>query len=256
MVYVSIQPGAQRPVRITCRGHVHHYELAWRDTDDGPVITDLRVKSDDGAPITSDSLRRINTVRLAHAAQLYDTPQAAERGRRLRKTVDDATADLRNDPAAMIAETCAELASVDDPAAAAFARQLRALDPAQAAAWVATAGEGLQTMRLTEANLRDWAAKAGLSRGGKRRGGRPPLTREFLAQVADWAREAARMETPYYSYIAEQVNEHYDWEPRPETIKVWIKRCKDPNDLLGGDALGRDELRRPRTPRTSSREDG
>ena len=81
-------------------------------------------------------------------------------------------------------------------------------------------------MRLTEANLRDWAAQAGLLSGGKRRGGRPPLTREFLAQVADWAREASRMETSYYSYIAERVNKHYDWEPRPETIKVWIKRAK------------------------------
>ena len=104
VVHVSVQLGAQRPVRITCRDHAHHYELAWRDTDDGPAITDLRVTSDDEAPITSDSLRRINTVRLAHAAQIYATTQAAEQGRRLRETLDGATAHLRNDSAAMIAE--------------------------------------------------------------------------------------------------------------------------------------------------------
>ncbi len=86
------------------------------------------------------------------------------------------------------------------------------------------------------------------------RGGRPPLTREFLADIARWAREGCGVKS-YHDYIIERVQEHYGWKPQRDTVKVWIKRCKDPNDLLGDEAIGPDELRRSRTPRRPTGED-
>ena len=245
VVGVSVEEGDARPVHISCRDHAHTYEIAWESPDDGPVITDLRVTSNDGAPITSDSLRRINAERLAQAAQIYDTPASAETFRSLSDAVNEMTADLRNDPAAIIAAACKGLDDLDDPEAAEFARRLRALNPSEAADWVATAGKGLESMRITTANVRDAYVRAGFGH----RGGRPPLSREFLARVRDWAREGVKLQPSYYEYIADRVEDHYEWRPQPDTIKKWIQRCKDPNDLLGTEGLGKDEPRPSRSRR-------
>jgi hypothetical protein len=91
VVGVEVGADAERPVKITCHDHAHTYEIAWRDTADGPVITDLRVSSVDGVPITSDTLKRINTNRLARTAAMRDTADAADAARRLRQTLDAAT---------------------------------------------------------------------------------------------------------------------------------------------------------------------
>lgn len=68
VVRVSVHEGAERPVHIECHEHAHTYDVAWRDAPDGPVVTDLRVTSNDGTPITFATLRRINTDRLARTA--------------------------------------------------------------------------------------------------------------------------------------------------------------------------------------------
>jgi len=67
-VKVTPETGVARPFHIECHDHAHSYEVAWRDTPDGPVVTDLRVTSPDGTPITVSSLRRIDPDRLARAA--------------------------------------------------------------------------------------------------------------------------------------------------------------------------------------------
>ena len=56
-----------------------------------PVITDLRVTSVDSVSITSDTLRRMNTDRLARVAAMRDTAEAADAARKLRRTLDAAT---------------------------------------------------------------------------------------------------------------------------------------------------------------------
>lgn len=263
MVQVSSRRSDERPVQIRCRDHAHYYEFAWRDTDDGPVITDLRVTSDDGSPITMDSLRRINTVRLAHAAQIHDTDAAAEVGRVLGNAAEIALTDVMSnpDPAVRVAGALAYIERDDSgfgaEVAADMRRQAQAPDLSDLAAmidgWYAARGQSFIIHSDTLNNAMIAAAvERGLATPRKRRGGRPPLTREFLAQVAQWARQASRMQEPYYSYIADRVNERDGWEPSRETIKVWIKRCKDPNDVLGADALGNEELRRPRNPRTDA----
>lgn len=248
VTHVSAKRGEERPVRIECRDHAHHYEFAWRDTDDGPVITDLRVTSDDGSPITDDSLRRINTVRLARAARTYDTDAAADIGHVVGDAMEIALADAmsNSDPTVRVAAALAYIENDDSGFGAAVAAGMR--QSAQA-----------HDLRDLASRVDDWYANRGQSfiirsterQFGKRRsaGGRPPLTRDFLAQIADWARQASDMQEPYYAYIADRVDEREGWRPSRETIKVWIKRCKDPNDVLGADALGKDELRRSRTPR-------
>ncbi|WKG08186.1 roadblock/LC7 domain-containing protein [Nocardia sp. PE-7] len=91
-------PRAERPVSITCHDHVHHYELAWRDTPDGPVITDLRITSTDGSPITKRTLSRIDPDRLAVYAAGADSMDARVRARELRE-VFEATAKHHGLPA-------------------------------------------------------------------------------------------------------------------------------------------------------------
>jgi hypothetical protein len=247
VIGVEVHAGDERPVRVTCHGHAHSYEIAWRDTPEGPGITDLRVKAHDGALITSDDLKRINATVLARAARRYDTPEAVEQRRELRAAVDAATAHLRGDPAAMIASACEGLDAFDNPAAAELARRLRGLDPVEAAEWVATAGEGLETMRITGTNIRDMATRAGLITETR---GRKPLTPEFLKQVAEWAREAKDDNAGnIYDHIAVRASAVRGYKVSTDMVKKWLRRCRDAGEL------GRDELRQPRKPRTPSRED-
>jgi hypothetical protein len=257
IVDVAVDRRLNRPVRITCRGHLHHYEFAWQATKDGPVITDLRITSHNGAPITSDSVRRLNTVRLAHAAQLYDTNSAADLGRVLGAAAEASLASAMGDrdPAVRVAAVLAYIEEDDSGFGAEIAADMRRSSQAPDLSdlaprideWWARRGESFIVRTDT---LADVVAAEAVQRGltpPPRRGGRPAMTREKLAQIAEWAREAVRMQEPYYSWIAKRHNKTYKWEPSKETIKVWIKRCKDPNDLLGTDALRRDELRQPRT---------
>jgi hypothetical protein len=267
VVNVVVNRDNERPVNVTCRDHAHRYEFAWRATDHGPVISDLRVTSSDGTPITSDSLRRINTVRLAHTAQAYDTDYAAAAGNALGAFADP-LADLMSDPdgTKRVAGVLAWMESSGDEFSAEVAAAMRAgsneadlsdlVDRVDE--WWANRNHSFIPQFFVDPEVVNkhaaeamaaHAAKRGIAVPPKRRGGRPPLTRKFLAQVADWAREASRAETPYYEYIRRRVDERDSWKPSDETIKMWIKRCKDPNDLLGTDALGKDELRRSRTVR-------
>jgi hypothetical protein len=240
VVHVMVEAGDERPVKIWVHGHDHRYEVDWRDTDDGPVIIDLRVTSD-GVPITSDDLKRINAGVLARAARRYDTPEAAEHGRELHNSLVAATADLADDPAAMIAGVCEELDSWGDPKAAEWARELRAMDPDDAKAAVATRGSGFETMRITDADVRELASRAGLIKNR----GRPQLSHEFLTQVAEWARHARDYNKAIYPYVAQRAYESgwRDYKVPDDRVTAWIRRCKDAG------LLERDELRRPRTPR-------
>jgi hypothetical protein len=197
-----------RPVWVSVHDHAHTYEIAWRDTADGPVITDLRVRSDDGTPITSDTLRRINTDTLLKAAQRYDTSRAAEAGRDLRATFDAALGDSAVDTS------------------------------------------GIEAFRWTEgvmdAMVRHAPHGAKVPAATPRRGGRPKLSGQFLAQVAEWAREGRDRKAAVYPYVAQRASAQLDYVASDDTVKGWVRRCKS----VG--LLGLDELRQPRTPRTAT----
>lgn len=247
VVGVSVRSDEDRPVHMTISGHAHTYEFAWRDTANGPVITDLRVTSGDGTPITSNTLRRINTDTLARAARRYDTSQAADAARQLRRVVETATAPAASNPAAMVADAIAwsEEQGLHD-AACELRRAAVEVGPA---ALVADGLAGVEAVRWTEAGLGDALARhapPGVL-PEPRRVGRPKLSREFLAQVADWARKARDYNIgAVYVYVAEQAAEHVGHVAPEETVKGWIRRCKSEG------LLGPDELRRPRTPRAAT----
>lgn len=233
MVAVSVWAKEPRPVWVTVHDHAHTYEVAWRDTDNGPVITDLRVHSADGTPITSDTLRRINTDTLARTARRYNTAQAAEAGRELRDVLEDVTAD--RDPATMVADGIAwyEQQGLHD-AAHEFRRIAAEVGPAEL---VASGYEGLEAFRWTE----------GMMAKPARQGGRPRLKRQELARVADWARDAHdRNIRPIYPYIAQRAVESgwRDYVASVETVKGWVRRARDAGLLAPGD-LGRPSRARP-----------
>ncbi|MDP7720753.1 hypothetical protein [Mycobacterium sp. TY814] len=214
VVDVAVHADEPRPVWITVHDHAHTYEIAWHDTANGPVITDLRVTSANGAPIKTDSLKRIRTDKLLRAARRYDTATAAEAGRKLRATFD------------------AALGSTD----------------------VDTSGiEALRfTDGLADALIRNAPPGAEVPIPKRRRGGRPPtITREFLALVADWAREGRDRDAAVYPFVGARAAAHLgiDHAVPDDTVKGWIRRCKQVEPPL----LGRDELRRPRTPSTTAK---
>jgi len=247
VVSLDVHHGDQRPVKITCDGHAHTYEIAWRDTADGPVITELLVTSRDGAPITTDSLKRINATVLARAARRYDTPEAAKVGRELREAVERATVHMRDDPAAAVAGACEWLESLDAPEAVEFIRELRALSPAEAATRVADGASGLAALRWTDASIRSMADRAGLL---TQRRGRKPLDHAFLEKVAGWVRQAKDVNAPnIYEQVAEwAVSEgEREYKVGDAMVKKWVRRCKDAG-LLAPDAI--------RQPRTRTAEDG
>ncbi len=193
-----------RRVWITVHDHAHTYEIAWTDTAAGPVITDLRVRSANGAPITSESLRRINTDTLLRAAVRHDTTEDAAAARELRESFDAAIGD----------------SSVDT--------------------------SGIESLRFTDgivdALVRHAPPGAALPTPQPRRGGRPKLSREFLVQVADWARDGRANGHAVYPYVADRAADHLGRDVADETVKGWIRRARDAG------LLAPDDLRKPRTP--------
>ena len=229
---MRVDPDADRPVTITVSGHTHRYEFAWRATPTGPIITDLRVTSDDGTPITSDTLRKINTGRLAASAARADTPAAATLGADLRRHTQAAITGLGgdDDPAAVVAAACEWLESLHDPAATEAARELRALDPEAA---VAAAPGDVEAFRFSHTTLPT-------PPGRTVKAGRPRLTHTRLLEVAEWARTARAHGENVYQYIAVAAAraDDLDHPYSDESAKKWVKRAKAAG-LLGPDELGR-----------------
>lgn len=236
---VSVDRTAERPVTITVSGHAHRYEFAWRATPEGPIITDLRVISDDEIPITSDTLRKINTGRLAASAARADTARAAEVGRELRQISEAAIASLGDDPAAVVEAACEWLESLDDPSAAQMALELRAIDPSEA---LAAAGAGVEAARIVPELL----AATQAAEPGK--AGRPRLSLERLREVAEWARTARDHGENVYQYIAFEATraDNLRHPYSDQAAKKWVQRAKA-EGLLGPDELGR----KPRNDNTS-----
>ncbi|MBS4103883.1 hypothetical protein [Tsukamurella paurometabola] len=207
VVGVEITPRSPRPVTITCHDHAHRYELAYVQAEGGQVVTDLRITSDDGTPITAATLRRINPDRLARAAARHDTAKSAEAARDLRTSIDAATGTTEGHD------------------------------------WI-------ERYRPTEAGMRAALAKhapPGAAIPAPSQGGRPPLSREFLARVAQWARDAKAAGQTVYPYVAARGEAETGHSVSTETAKGWIARCKK------ADLLTADELRRPRRARTAAR---
>jgi transposase len=177
---------------------------------------------------------------LSRAARRYDTPEAADSGRFLSRVIETATAQAASDPAALVADGIAEF---DEARLHEAARDLRrAAAEIGPAALLADGLAGVEAHRWTEAGL--------ARRARPRRAGRPKLTREFLARVADWAREARDYNAgTVYAYVAKRAGEHLGHDVQDETVKGWIRRCKSEGLLLPG------ELRHPRKPRAAARED-
>ncbi|MCX2940465.1 hypothetical protein [Mycobacterium pinniadriaticum] len=190
--------------------------MAWRDTPQGPVITDLRVTSFDGTPITVSSLRKIVPDRLARAAAAKNEElKILEWSRdRIRKALEDEFGD--------------EL-------------QARGVDLSHMEA-MARSEPGAGGPRLIRR---------------KRPRGQPKLTNQELQQIADWARAAAAESfddgLAVHGKIAARAAAA-EWRsyskkhlPSSETVKGWIRRCKDAG-LLAPDYT--------RKPRNTSSEDG
>jgi hypothetical protein len=232
-----------RPVHVTLFGHDHRYELAWMDTDAGPVVTDLRITSDDGVPITSKSVGRINVERLAQAAALHDTSAAARNARALRAALQAVVGNYA-DPEAAVSDACAWLDSTGDPAADDAATALRRASTEHGAAVViADALNNIERHRFTEGVIRALADRrpGGASdTTGTNVGGRPPTwTPDFLALVAEWARDR-EFGGNLYERVAERAQDHLGEQITPNQVKHWIKQAKRAN------LLRPDELRQPR----------
>lgn len=263
--FPSLRPGAvvdvrvdrrkARPVEITLQGHAHTYELAWRPTSIGPAIIDLRITSPEGVPITSDSLRRINTERLAKTAEAYDTDQAAETGRIVGDSFKTDLADVmsNSDPADRVAGVLAYFENADDETGfsaevasilrnSATAPDLSDLAEQFDRTW-RDAGGSFVIPPAATAHLAAEIAKRTAER--KRRGGRPrQYTHEFLLQVAKWATEGA-VRGSVYKHVqkcAIESGEKTEFDATIPQVRWWIKRCKDAG------LLPADFAREPRRP--------
>ncbi|WP_328658907.1 hypothetical protein [Nocardia salmonicida] len=65
-------PAMDSPVVVELHGRPHRYVVrVTRTADDGPVLTDLRILSDDSTPVDHAVLRSVNLRRLTHAALRY-----------------------------------------------------------------------------------------------------------------------------------------------------------------------------------------
>lgn len=199
VVGVEVDVDADRPVTITCHDHAHAYEIAWRDTADGPVITDLRVSSVDGVPITSDTLRRVNTARLARTAAMHDITEAADAARKLRQTLDAATGTTDGHE---------------------WIERFRFTDG------------------VIDAMVRHAPPGVAPPKPGGRRVGRPRLSPEFLAQVATSVREEAPKGGNVYERVADRAASALGRDVSAETVKGWVRRCKA-TGLLRPDELRR-----------------
>jgi len=238
VVGVEVDPAQERPVTIRLFDHRYRYELAWTSTAGGPVVTDLRISSDDGTPITSNSVKRIPVERLAKTAALHDTPESAKLGRDLRaafETVVDSYSDLET----LVAEACEWLESTGDADAADAARHLRSAALTDAAGLVADTLENVEKRRFTEGVVRALAKR----RSTQNKGGRPTeWTPEFLMQIAQWAREAAPHGGSVYERVRSRASNQLGYDVSVHQVKWWVKQCKESDPPL----LGRNELRQPR----------
>lgn len=61
-------PALESPVVVELHGHAHRYVVRVARTEDGPVLTELRVVSDNDAPIDYAVMRAVNLRRLIFAA--------------------------------------------------------------------------------------------------------------------------------------------------------------------------------------------
>lgn len=239
VVGVEVTPTDPRPVRITLFDHPHRYEVAWAQTDDGPVITDLRITSNDGTAITSNSVRRINVERLAKTAARHHTPQAAQRARDLRAVFETAVSRYP-DPEAAVADACDWLDSTGDPDLADVARQLRSAAADGAATVLADALDGTERRRFTDDVIRALVRRS--QRASPPKLGRPTeWTPEHLALVAQWSRDAMTQGGSVYERVADRATDELGHLVSAHQVKWWITQCKQAG------LLGRDELRRPRT---------
>jgi hypothetical protein len=76
-VSVDPTPDNPRPVIVEVEGRRCRYELAWTVVDDLPVVTDFRVVTRDGEPITPLDLK-VNLRRIASVVASVDTQSARE----------------------------------------------------------------------------------------------------------------------------------------------------------------------------------
>ncbi|MCD2119437.1 MULTISPECIES: hypothetical protein [Rhodococcus] len=175
-----------RPITVQCEGHAHHYEIAWEDTENGPVITDLRIFSPDGTPITKRSLARINPDRIAAAAKRTDTEELAEAGR-------------------MLKESLGNLAESYGMSRSGF--------------------EWTETFRGTSAGYLAAARKIGTLDSPRRgRPALPPEHFESVAELAREAHTAGSRSIA--RYIAQRMPYGDGSQPAIETVNGWLKRCK------------------------------
>jgi hypothetical protein len=257
-VGVSVTAGAERPVRVECHDHVHHYEFAWTATDDGPVITDLRITSLDNSPITTDSLKRIRVERLAQTAALADTPEQAESARKLREALEAAMRNI--DPDEAVAAQAAELKSEGrDGEANEYLRDVAERGAAAVIAEITENLAGWDSHRTTnEATFAVWErispetmARVREKARGQRRGRAP---REFYRDVATWARDG-RARGLVYAHVAEQAATWGRIEPSRDTIRRWIRRAEAEGFLTPGEIRAphkKDDQRAPRVKPTSA----
>jgi hypothetical protein len=207
----EVRAGADRPVYIECHGHAHTYEVAWRDTSAGPVVTDLRVTSNDGAPITSASLRRINPDRLARTAaaradEVAFVNSSAERMRVDLEAKFGAELEARGLHAS---DLIGDVRSYEEPGHFIHGRKRRMGRP-----------------KLTREELEriaTWAREAAQEAADDGKAIYPKIAK--LAVDSGWR-----------GYTSKH-------PPTNEAVKGWIRRCKDAG-LLAPDAI-----RKPRTPR-------
>ncbi len=256
MVDVQVNREKARPVEVTLHGHPHKYEIAWRTTDDGPVITDLRISSGkDAIPITTNSLRRLVVERLASAAQTYDTDQAASIGEFVKNDLEAALTDVMSspDPAVRVAGYMEWLSkdSEGDEFQEALVAELRSLEFRDLSAYVdrlwADRGRSFVVSPAMVAGLNAEVEAERSKR--KQRGGRPKDPRysyDFLEKVARWALEGKDKLSVHQHVreraIASGINEY---DARPGHVRYWIGLCKEAG-LLAPDALRKPRQRRPR----------
>jgi hypothetical protein len=229
VVRVEVHAGADRPVHIECHGHAHSYEVAWRDPGDGPVVTDLRVTSSDGAPITRASLRKISPERLARTAAARGGELAF-----LESMAEEMRADLEEKfgpeleaRGIDVSEAVGSLHSWEEPGGVIRGRRKRRM------------GRPKLTREELE-RIATWAREAAQEAADDGLAIYPKIKK--LAVDSGWR-----------GYTSKH-------PPSDEAVKGWIRRCKDAG-LLAPDAI-----RKPRTPRSrdlpngefphSSREDG
>lgn len=226
----------ERPVTIECHDHSHYYEFAWSTTDFGPVITDLRITSRDGLPITRDSLKRIPTERLAATAQLVDTREQAEAARRLRHMFEAATRNI--DPDQQVANFAADLESrglvSEADAVRRDAAERGAADVVKEniANW--DTYRTTMEIQLAAAERIDPATMAQVReqvRGTRR--GRMPVA--FYRDVAKWARKARTEHLAVYAHIQEQSTSWGHSSPSRDTVRRWIRRAEAEGFLTPGE---------------------